>query len=185
MPFSCTHSQECWVSRRLQELHSFSSLPERTEWGGQPGQLWTAALPSALPIPSARVVGTRVPTARAGPVIGQSFLAVVIESCIVAEHLGNRARPHLHQAHPMVTAEGPPQRHDGRWHLFIFSFLLHWIKSWKQGVQTLGNQNTTAHTVHTASGDRAAGVFGSPACQNPLCERNCSAPVGLCNWLCG
>lgn len=108
----------------------------RPEWGGQPGQPRAAALPSAPPIPSARVVGTCVSPARAGPVTGQSFRAVVVESCIVVEHLGNRARPHLHCTHAMVTAE-PAQRHDGRWHLFIFSFLLHWIKSWKQGVQTL------------------------------------------------
>lgn len=35
------------------------------------------------------------------------------------------------------------------------------------------NLSTTAHAVHTAGEDGAAGMFGSPACQNPLCERSC------------
>lgn len=106
-------------------------------------------MPSAPPIPSARVVGTHVPTARAGPVTRQSFLAVVIESSILVEDLGNRARPHLHQAHPMVTAERPARRHDGRWHLYIFGFLLHWIKSWKQGVQTLSKpEHNSPYCAH-------------------------------------
>lgn len=113
-----------------------------------------------------------MPTARAGPVTRQSFLAVVTESCIVVEHLGNRARPLLHQAHPMVTAERPARRHDGRWHLCIFSFLLRWIKSWKRGADTEQAEHNSPDCAHHC-GDGAAGMFGSPACQNPLCERNC------------
>lgn len=105
------------------------------EWGGQPGQPRVAELPSAPLIPSARVVGNVCPLPGLA-LIGQSFGAVVVESCIVVEHLGNRTRPYLRCTHAMVTAE-PTQRHDGRWHLFIFSFLLHWITSWKQGGQTL------------------------------------------------
>lgn len=119
----------------------------------------------------------------AGPVTGWSFLAVLVEGCIVVEHLGNRARPHPHPAHPMVTAE-PAQRLDGRWHLSIFSFLLHWIKSWKQGVWTPGNQNTTAHAVHTADGD-GADLAHQPAKTLCVKEAVCFAPIGLCGQLCG
>lgn len=152
----------------------------RTAWTAQGSSI--ALCPT---IPSARVVGTHVPSSGADPVTGRSFLAVVVESCIELEHLGNRARPHLHHAHPMVTAE-PAQRHDGRWHLYIFSFLLHWIKSRKQGCRHWATRVQQSVLCTPLVG---MGLLESLAHQpaKTLCvkEAACSAPVGLCNQLFG
>ena len=108
------------------------ALPERAKQGGQPGQPRAAALPSARAVPCARVVGTCMLATRAGLVTRRSFPAVVVEGCVLVERLGKGARPHLRHAHPMVTVE-PARRHDGGWHLCIFSFCCIALRAGNEG----------------------------------------------------
>lgn len=132
----CCHSQQHTAAQALFFPCSFPAflptLPERTEQGGQPHQPRAAALPSAPAMPCARAVGTCVPPARAVLVTGQSFPAVVVEGCVLVECVRNGARPHLRHAHPMATAE-PAQRHDGGWHLCIFSFCCIALRAGNEG----------------------------------------------------
>ena len=129
------------------------ALPERTKWGGQPGR------PA---VPCAGAMETRVPAAGAGSVAGRSCPAVVVEDCILVEHLGNGARPHLRHARPVATAE-PARRHDGGWHLCIFSFCCIALGAGNEGCGHAATGAQQPMLCAAPAGTAAAGEGGSAA----------------------
>lgn len=116
--------------------------------------------------------------ARAGPATGQSFPAVVAEGCVSVECFRNGARPHLHHAHPMATAE-PARRHDGGWHLCIFSFCCIALRAGNEGC---GHPATRIHQPMLCTPERTA---QQPA--EMLCVEGAAfstSVMGLCSRLC-
>lgn len=92
-----------------------------------------------------------------------SVLAVVVEGCVLAECLGNGARPHLRHAHPMATAE-PARRHDGGWHLCIFSFCCIALRAGNEGCGHPVTRIQQPMLCTPPVGIAAAGEGGSTAC---------------------
>lgn len=96
-------------------------------------------------------------------VTGRSFPAVVVEGCVLVECLGNRARPHLHHARPMATAE-PARRHDGGWYLCIFSFCCIALRAGNKGCGHPATRIQQPVLCTPPVGIAAAEEGGSTAC---------------------
>lgn len=89
---------------------------------------------------------------------------------------GNGASPQLRHAHPTATAE-PVQRHDGGWHLCIFSFCCIARRAGNEGCGQAAARMQQPVLCAPPVGTAAASEGGSTtACENAVYGKSCLFP---------